>query len=202
MVILHEISHMWFGNLVTMKWWDDLWLNESFANMIAYMCMDEAEGLEDIILAWSGFLAEQFWGLRTDQVDTSHPIAAKCESTQDAEDIFDGISYGKGGSWLHQMIFYFGKETLKKGLKSYFEKYSFKNTELKDFVNELATAATNQGTSPNVNFMINWADSWLKSAGCAVIELDYSVKDGNYEFVKVKQTPYNQQNTPDNKLRL
>lgn len=99
--ILHEISHMWFGNLVTMKWWDDLWLNESFANMISYMCMDEAEGLEDITLAWSIFLEEQFWGLRTDALDTSHPIAAICNSTADAEDIFDGISYGKGAAWLN-----------------------------------------------------------------------------------------------------
>jgi len=97
---LHEISHMWFGNLVTMKWWDDLWLNESFANVISYICMDEAEGLEDITLMWNIFLQEQFWGLKTDAMDTSHPIAAACESTGDAEDIFDGISYGKGAAWL------------------------------------------------------------------------------------------------------
>ena len=70
------------------------------------------------------------------------------------------------------MIFYFGKETLKEGLKTYFEKYSFKNTELKDFVNELAAAATKLGKSPNEKFMVDWSESWLKSAGCAVIELD------------------------------
>lgn len=99
--ITHEISHMWFGNLVTMKWWDDLWLNESFANMISYACLAYAPGLEDITLAWNIFLGEQFWGLRDDQLDTSHPIAAECHSTADAEDIFDGISYGKGASWLH-----------------------------------------------------------------------------------------------------
>lgn len=132
---------MWFGNLVTMKWWDDLWLNESFANMISYMCMDEAPGLEDITLSWSIFLGEQFWGLATDSKDTSHAIAANCNSTADAEDIFDGISYGKGASWLKQLIYYFGKDTLKEGLKTYFAKYSFKNTVIQDFVDELAFAA-------------------------------------------------------------
>ena len=74
--LLHELSHMWFGNLVTMRWWDDLWLNESFANMISYICMDEAEGLEDMNLAWSVFIDEQFSGLRADQKVTTHPIAA------------------------------------------------------------------------------------------------------------------------------
>jgi aminopeptidase N len=156
--LLHEISHMWFGNLVTMKWWDDLWLNESFANMISYMCMDEAPGLEDITLAWSNFLDESFWGLRTDSLNTSHPIAASCGSTADAEDIFDGISYGKGAAWLHQLIFFFGKATLKEGLKTYFEKYSFKNTVLSDFVHELSIAAKNVGAVESETFMENWAD--------------------------------------------
>lgn len=128
--ITHEISHMWFGNLVTMKWWDDLWLNESFANFVSYLCMESAPGLEDITLQWNIFLLEQNWGLNTDAVDTTHPIATKCESTADAEDIFDGISYGKGASWLHQMRFLFGMDTLKEGLKTYFAKYSHKNTVL------------------------------------------------------------------------
>ena len=82
--ICHEISHMWFGNLVTMKWWDDLWLNESFANMISFMCMDEAEGLEDVTLAWDIFVDQQLSGLTTDQKETSHPIATICKQTGDA----------------------------------------------------------------------------------------------------------------------
>lgn len=108
--------------------------------MISYICMDEAEGLEDITLAWNIFLDENFWGLLTDQKDTSHSIAATCNSTGDAEDIFDGISYGKGASWLKQLIFFFGQDILKEGLKTYFEKYSFKNTQLKDFICEMGDA--------------------------------------------------------------
>ena len=126
--------------------------------MISYMCMDEAPGLEDITLAWSNFLDESFWGLRTDSLNTSHPIAASCGSTADAEDIFDGISYGKGAAWLHQLIFFFGKATLKEGLKTYFEKYSFKNTVLSDFVHELSIAAKNVGAVESETFMENWAD--------------------------------------------
>jgi aminopeptidase N len=171
--LLHEISHMWFGNLVTMKWWDDLWLNESFANMISFMCMDEAEGLEDITLAWSNFLDESFWGLRDDQKDTSHSIAANCNSTADAEDIFDGISYGKGASWLRQMIYFYGRETFALGLKNYFAKHSFKNTILSDFVNELAHAAKQLKIVESEKVMVQWTDQWLKTAGCGEISLNF-----------------------------
>lgn len=91
---------MWFGNLVTMKWWDDLWLNESFANMVSYVCMEEAKGLEDVKLAWNIFLGQQGWGLRTDQLDSTHPIACNVPDTGAADLLFDGISYGKGASFL------------------------------------------------------------------------------------------------------
>lgn len=104
-------------------------------------------------------------------MDTSHPIAASCESTADAEDIFDGISYGKGAAWLKQMLFMYGEDTLKEGLKTYFAKYSFKNTELKDFVIELAKGAKTVGAVKNEQEMLDWSDSWLKTAGCADIQL-------------------------------
>ena len=144
--VAHEVSHQWFGNLVTMKWWDDLWLNESFANMISYMAMDEGDGImHELDLAWNIFLDEQYWGLAEDQKDTSHPIAANVVNTGVAQDIFDGISYGKGAAFLHQMVFYIGKDILKEGLKTYFNKYRFKNTELKDFIAELNDAAQRLG---------------------------------------------------------
>jgi len=98
---LHEISHMWFGNFVTMKWWDDLWLNESFANFVSYICQDEAPGLEKYKNSWSIFLDESFWGMSEDQMPTTHPISCDVIHTDSARDIFDGISYGKGASWLN-----------------------------------------------------------------------------------------------------
>lgn len=168
--VAHEISHQWFGNLVTMKWWDDLWLNESFANTVSYMAMDEAEGMEDISLAWNIFIDEQFSGLSEDQKNTSHPIASKVPHTGAAQDIFDGISYGKGAAFLHQMIFFLGKDLLKDGLKTYFAKYKFKNTELKDFIAELADAAKRAGM--DIDFTA-WSESWLTKAGCAEIKLDF-----------------------------
>ena len=109
-------------------------------------------------------------------MNTSHPIATKCLSTSDAEDIFDGISYGKGASWLKQLIFFFGQDILKEGLKTYFAKYSFKNTQLKDFIAEMADAQKRLGVEPEVD-LAAWSESWLKTAGCALISLDYEADE-------------------------
>jgi aminopeptidase N len=199
--ILHEISHMWFGNLVTMQWWDDLWLNESFANMISYMAMDEAEGLEDLTLAWNIFLDENYWGLRTDQKDTSHPIAASCASTGDAEDIFDGISYGKGASFLHQLVYFFGKDVLKEGLKTYFAKYSFKNTVLSDFIAEMAEAQKTLKIMEGVS-LADWAETWLNTAGCNELAVQFDASpSGEITKFEVAQSVYNKEKTPENRLR-
>lgn len=199
--ISHEISHQWFGNLVTMKWWDDLWLNESFANMISYMANDEGAGMEDLTMAWNIFIDEQYWGLAEDQKNTTHPIAATCNSTGDAQDIFDGISYGKGAAFLHQMVFYLGKDLLKEGLKTYFDKYSFKNTELKDFIAELSDAA--KRLNLQVDFK-EWSDTWLTTSGCATIDLQFKRDEasGNFTECSIVQTPYNKENTPSNRLRV
>jgi aminopeptidase N len=175
---LHEISHMWFGNLVTMKWWDDLWLNESFANYVSYICLDEAPGLEEYKDAWSIFLDESFWGLGEDQKDTTHPISVEVIHTESACDIFDGISYGKGASWLNQTFFYFGREVFKEGLKNYFKEFSFKNAELKDFIRHISDAGRSLGIEEDIEA---WAHSWLKTAGCAIIWTEVIEKDGIIE---------------------
>ena len=113
--------------------------------MISYMSLDKAEGLEDVTLAWNMFVDQQYWGLSTDQKDTSHPIAADVADTGVAQDIFDGISYGKGASWLHQLVFFYGEDLLKQGLQSYFKKYAFQNTELPQFIAELDAASKRLG---------------------------------------------------------
>lgn len=194
--ILHEISHMWFGNLVTMKWWDDLWLNESFADMISFMCMDESPDCPDMVIPWVQFADECWWGLDEDQLDTTHPIATEVESTGVATDIFDGISYGKGAAWLHQLVFFFGKEVLKTGLRSYFAKYPYKNTELKDFIAEMSQAAK-QLNLDEVD-MEEWSAEWLKSAGCSEIGLSVEDVDGKITSANVIQTLYG----PHEKNRL
>lgn len=93
---LHELAHMWFGNLVTMKWWNDLWLNESFATFMSLVSMTRSEGLEYFNTAWISFLQYTFWGINTDVLSSTHPIKAIIHDTAEAESIFDGISYGKG----------------------------------------------------------------------------------------------------------
>ena len=158
-----------------MKWWDDLWLNESFANMISYMAMDEGEGvMKEFKFAWNIFLDEQYWGLAEDQQDTSHSIALDVKSTGVAQDLFDGISYGKGAAFLHQMVFFVGKDILKEGLKTYFNKYKFQNTELSDFITEISDAAQRLGLQLNFR---EWSESWLQTAGCTEIELAFERDD-------------------------
>ena len=151
---LHEISHMWFGNLVTMKWWDDLWLNESFADFISFVCLDEAPGLEKFKNAWSGFLDESFWGLGEDQKPTTHPISCEVIHTEAAGDIFDGISYGKRAAWLNQTFNLFGRETFKRGIASYFKEFSYKNSTLQDFVRHIGQAAKDLNVERD---FVSWA---------------------------------------------
>lgn len=184
MVILHEISHMWFGNLVTMKWWDDLWLNESFANFVSYLSLDEGEGTKQYAGAWSMFLDESFWGLTTDQKNTTHPISVEVIHTEAAFDMFDGISYGKGAAWLNQILNLFGRDIFKAGVASYFAEFAFKNTRLEDFILHFNNAAIKQN-SP-IDFA-KWSHTWLKCAGPNIIWHDVTEEGGKITKFTVQQ---------------
>lgn len=122
----HELSHHWFGNLVTMKWWNDLWLNESFADFISHFCISkfqlESRKIQNIHLA---FNSRKSWGYRTDQLVTTHPIAGDVPDTEAADSIFDGITYAKGASTLKQLMSLIGEEGFSAAMNVYFHKYAF-----------------------------------------------------------------------------
>ena len=160
---LHELAHMWFGNLVTMKWWNDLWLNESFATFMSFVALDQAPEVQYFKNHWVEFLGDKFWGIRSDTLSTTHPITCTINSTDEAEEIFDGISYGKGASWLKQVYNLLGYDVISKGLGLYFTKNARKNTELTDFIGALNDAYLqygNQSLGPDFN-LTEWSDTWL-----------------------------------------
>src|ERR687890_2625255 len=154
-VILHEMAHMWFGDLVTMKWWDDLWLNESFAEWACYHAAVEATEFDE---SWTGFTnARKNWALRQDQLPSTHPIAADNYDLQAVEVNFDGITYAKGGSVLKQLVAWVGLESFMQGVGAYFRKHAWGNTELADLLTELETASGRDLTE--------WSRLWLETAG-------------------------------------
>jgi aminopeptidase N len=138
-VIQHELAHMWFGNLITMQWWNDLWLNESFATALSYYaCSFGGKYVEEFKdESWLHFANYKRWGLIEDLLPSNHNIEANCESTDVSESLIDGITYGKGASLLKQLIYQMGWETFSEGLKIYFKKFAWTNTTLHDFISSL-----------------------------------------------------------------
>ena len=121
---LHELAHMWFGNLVTMKWWNDLWLNESFATFMSFLAMEQSPRIDYFhSTCWITFLRYKFWGMSKDSMSSTHSICCEIAATDQAEALFDGISYGKGSAWLKQFFNILGYETMSKGLHKYFQRY-------------------------------------------------------------------------------
>ena len=132
--ITHELCHMWFGNLVTMKWWNDLWLNESFADFLSYYACEQFNISFDSFDFQTAFNKGKDWGYSTDMSNATHPIAGDVLDTQQAETIFDGITYSKGSACLKQMMFLLTPEKFSKALGHYFSKYQFQNTTLNEFI--------------------------------------------------------------------
>jgi len=153
--ILHELAHMWFGDLVTMKWWNDLWLNESFAEYASTLAVAEATEWKN---TWITFAAlEKNWAYRQDQLPSTHPIVATINDLEDVQVNFDGITYAKGASVLKQLVAWVGQEPFLRGVGSYFQKHQWKNTELNDLLVELERESGRDLTS--------WSKLWLETAG-------------------------------------
>ncbi|MDR3202447.1 MAG: aminopeptidase N [Bifidobacteriaceae bacterium] len=164
--ILHELAHMWFGDLVTMRWWNDLWLNESFAEYASHLAAAEATRWTD---AWTTFAAvEKTWAYRQDELPSTHPIMAEIRDLEDVEVNFDGITYAKGAAVLRQLVAWVGQGAFLRGVAAYFRKHAWGNTELADLLAELESAS-GRDLGP-------WADLWLKRAGLntvtAAVETD------------------------------
>jgi aminopeptidase N len=177
--ILHEMAHMWFGDLVTMKWWDDLWLNESFAEFAAHHSSVNATRFTE---AWTGFTNNRKnWAYRQDQLPSTHPIAADNYDLHAVEANFDGITYAKGASALKQLVAWVGEKDFFAGLRSYFAKHSYGNTELKDLLVELEAASGRQLT--------DWADEWLQTSGVNTLRADFEVdENGTFSSFAIEQT--------------
>ncbi|MFJ8361702.1 aminopeptidase N [Streptomyces sp. NPDC093984] len=154
-VILHEMAHMWFGDLVTMAWWDDLWLKESFADFMGSFSLVEATRFTS---GWITFANNRkAWAYRADQLPSTHPITADIRDLQDAKLNFDGITYAKGASVLKQLVAYVGREAFLEGARRYFKRNAYGNTRLTDLLSVLEETSGRD--------MASWARSWLQTAG-------------------------------------
>lgn len=165
--ILHELAHMWFGDLVTMKWWNDLWLNESFAEWASTIATAEATEWTE---AWTTFAAmEKSWAYRQDQLPSTHPVVATITDLEDVQVNFDGITYAKGGSVLKQLVAWVGIDAFFTGVASYFKKHAWGNTELSDLLVELEAASGRD--------LSGWAALWLETAGVNTLRPQIEVDD-------------------------
>jgi aminopeptidase N len=177
-VIMHEMAHQWFGDLVTMKWWNGLWLNESFASFMATLATAEATEFKD---AWQAFYQEDKQGAYTmDQKVSTHPIEVPVPSSANAFDNIDAITYSKGASTLKQLRHMLGEETFRKGVHNYLVKYSWQNATLDDFIKSLGEAAGRD--------LSKWSQEWLYQAGVNTITADYSCSNGKISNFSLAQT--------------
>ena len=176
--LLHEMAHMWFGDLVTMRWWDDLWLNESFATFASVLAQTEAT---EYTGAWTSFAnIEKSWAYRQDQLPSTHPIAADMVDLHAVEVNFDGITYAKGASVLKQLVSYVGLENFLAALKVYFGKHAWDNATLADLL-----AALEQASGRDLSW---WSAQWLESTGLNSLRPRFATDEaGNFTAFEVVQ---------------
>ncbi len=176
-VILHEMAHMWFGDLVTMRWWDDLWLNESFAEWACYHAAVENTSYTE---SWTGFTnARKNWALRQDQLPSTHPIAADNYDLRAVEVNFDGITYAKGASVLKQLVAWVGIDGFLAGLRQYFKDHAYGNAEFVDLLTALEKSSGRE--------LDAWAKEWLQTSGVNTLSPEFALTaDGAYASFGVK----------------
>ncbi|MCV7412056.1 aminopeptidase N [Mycobacterium florentinum] len=177
--VLHEMAHMWFGDLVTMTWWDDLWLNESFATFASVLCQAEST---EYTSAWTTFATvEKSWAYRQDQLPSTHPIAADIPDLHAVEVNFDGITYAKGASVLKQLVAYVGLEHFLAGLRDYFRTHAFGNATFSDLLSALEQASGRD--------LSNWGQQWLKTTGLNTLRAEFDTDaDGKFTRFVVAQS--------------
>jgi len=176
--VLHEMAHMWFGDLVTMRWWDDLWLNESFATFASVLAQAEATEYKH---AWTSFAnIEKSWAYRQDQLPSTHPVAADIPDLQAVEVNFDGITYAKGASVLKQLVAYVGLENFLSGLRVYFAKHAWGNATLADLL-----AALEEASGRDLSW---WSAQWLETTGLNTLRPEFEVDaDGAFTSFAISQ---------------
>jgi len=177
--VLHEMAHMWFGDLVTMRWWDDLWLNESFAEWASHHAMTEAT---EFTQAWTGFTnARKNWAYRQDQLPSTHPIAADNFDLEAVAVNFDGITYAKGASTLKQLVAWVGIDGFTAGLRDYFKSHAFANSEFSDLLRSLEKSSGRE--------LHSWAQEWLQTSGVNTLAPVFAVDDdGSFTSFTVAQS--------------
>jgi aminopeptidase N len=177
-VVLHELAHMWFGDLVTMRWWDDLWLNETFATYLSYRCLAEATEFRD---AWQVFNGDMRPAAHhQDLLSTTHPVATHVEDTDLAVGNFDAITYEKGAAVIKQLVAAIGEEPFRAGLRLYFERHAWDNATLADFLGALGDAAGRR--------LDEWARLWLRSPSLNTIGARWQSQDGRISAMELQQT--------------
>lgn len=176
--ILHEMAHMWFGDLVTMNWWNGLWLNESFATLMSSIAVSQATEFDDL---WHDFyLSENLTAISADNAVSTHPIEVPVVSTNDFFNVFDAITYDKGASVLNQLSHYLGREDFRLGVSNYLKKHSWENTELDDFMSSLSEQS-------GIN-LDPWAQDWMYQAGVNTLEARFSCDSNGISSFAILQT--------------
>jgi aminopeptidase N len=181
-VVLHEMAHMWFGNLVTMRWWNDLWLNESFATYMSYVALDEATRFKPSV--WKSFNGIKSWAYRQDQLVTTHPVAGEVVDTEHTFLNFDGITYGKGAAAMKQLVAAIGPDAFRAGMRRYFRRHEYGNATLREFLAALEEPSA--GEPPRD--LAAWSRAWLERPSLNTLAADWRAEEGRIARLRVLQS--------------